>query len=225
VDAQIAQAILIAITAVAAVVWLAGLQFLIASARTMQPPPPEHFTLAESPPPSLIVGGAEVEGDPAKLAAKAASVLALGSVGGLGQLRIIEGTEERVVFKGTPADPSRPSAGQQLRRGVLRFTVTRGNRTQIDYAIEVRGGRGLLWGGAIFQVLGLVARVTGFWLIWSYVVPNPIPAVRGQAFQMLQVGHFLWPPFLFGGLYRKRYGVLRASFDTFVHNLPYFRDG
>ena len=79
-------------------------------------------------------------------------------------------------------------------------------------------------GAAIFLVLGVIALVTGFVLVNTLVVPNRDPAVRGQTLQMLQVGHFLWPPFLFGGLYRRQYTAVRARFDTLIHNLPYYED-
>ena len=50
----------------------------------------------------------------------------------------------------------------------------------------------------------MVALVAGSWAIRTFVVPHPDPAIRGQVFQMCQVAHFLWPPFLFAGLYRAR---------------------
>ena len=94
-------------------------------------------------------------------------------------------------------------------------------RTQIDYALDVPHGKALLLGGAIFQILGLAAISAGFWLLNAYVADAADPAVRVQAIQMVQVFHFLWPPFLFGVLKRKRHGALRKAFDTFVRNLPF----
>ena len=84
-----------------------------------------------------------------------------------------------------------------------------------------RTARRLLLGGAIFQILGLAAISAGFWLLNAYVADAADPAVRVQAIQMVQVFHFLWPPFLFGVLNRKRHGALRKAFDTFVRNLPF----
>ena len=82
----------------------------------------------------------------------------------------------------------------------------------------------MLVGGAAVLMLGLIALVVGFLVMQTYVISSPNPAVRGQVFQMCQVVHFLWPPFLFGGLYRKKFSVVRAGFDTLVHNLPYCGD-
>ena len=40
---------------------------------------------------------------------------------------------------------------------------------------------------------------------------------------MLQTIHFLWPPFLFAGLYRYQYAAVAGEVETFVHNIPYLR--
>ena len=104
----------------------------------------------------------------------------------------------------------------------LRFARVPQGRTRIDYSVETVFGRGLLWSGAIFQLLGLAAMLIGFWLVNTYVVPNPHPAIRGQTLQMLQVVHFLWPPFLFGWLHRLRYRVVQNAFDTLIGNMAYF---
>ena len=79
----------------------------------------------------------------------------------------------------------------------------------------------MLWLGAAFQGLGLVALVAGFCLIRVYVVHDPNPEVRWQTFQMLQAGQFLWPPFLFAGLYRVGRRTVHSGLDLLVHNLPY----
>jgi hypothetical protein len=58
------------------------------------------------------------------------------------------------------------------------------------------------------------------YLVRTHLVTSPDPATRMQTLQMLQIVHFLWPPFLFGGLYRAGRGALRANLDTLLHNLP-----
>jgi hypothetical protein len=57
--------------------------------------------------------------------------------------------------------------------------------------------------------------------MFSYVIPNPNPSVRGQAFQVVQVVHFLWPPFLFAALSRQPVRWISARVDALVTNLPY----
>ena len=166
-------------------------------------------------PEGLIVGHAEIPGTPADLSAKAAAILAKE------QLKIVERTETRVVFEG--AGPGLMSAvGQYVRRGELRLTAIGGDRTGVDYAIAVPEGRTLLKVAALVQILGLVALAGGFYLMTTLVVPSPNPAVRAQSLQMMQVIHFLWPPFLFGGVYRMRRRAVQARFEILVNNLPYF---
>ena len=59
------------------------------------------------------------------------------------------------------------------------------------------------WAELLFELtaMPLVAFVVGFWAIHTYVVPNP--QIRGQTIQIVQLVHFLWPPFLFFGLRRR----------------------
>jgi len=232
--AEVAKMIVYSITAVGAVVWVSGLMFLIHSVPKRSggtglwpgrlggmgnmPAPSEGGRLEESPyglPRGLIVGRAEIPGTPGGLSAKAAAILARE------QLKILERTEDRVVFEGVGPNLSGAAVGQHVRRGELRFTATGGDRTGVDYAIAVPEWRGLLIAGAIVQGLGLVALVVGFFAMITWVIPNPNPAIRGQSFQMLQVVHVLWPPFLLGTLYRMRRRTVQARFEVLVHNLPY----
>jgi hypothetical protein len=226
-SAETAQVILYAITALAVVVWAAGLRFLVRSVRKPKLADEallHEFDPAGPPPEGLIVGHAEVQGRPPELAAKAASVLAREGVGPFAQLKILDRTENRVIFEGAGPGPRGQSPGQPVRRGELRFTAIGNDRTAIDYAIAIAEGRVLLALGAVFQILGLIAIVAGFWLVHTFVVPNPNPAVRGQTLQMLQVSHFLWPSFLFGSLYRMRRRGVQTRFDVLTHNLPYYED-
>jgi hypothetical protein len=223
-SAETAQTTLYAITAVAFVVWLFGLQFLITCARVPKRPPPDRLDLAQPTSSNALVGTAQIDGVAADLAVKTAALLAKGDAGRLGPMKILDRTENRVVFEGVSLDPVTSSLGRYIRRGEIRFASMGRDRTQVDYAVEIARGRGLLLGGAIFQVLGLVALVAGFVLIRTFVVPREELAIRGQTIQMLQVVHFLWPPFLFAGLYRMRIKALRNGLETFIHNLPYTGD-
>lgn len=45
-------------------------------------------------------------------------------------------------------------------------------------------------------------------LIWRFVVQNPNPQIRWQVFQMFQIVHFLWPPFLIYFIHR---GIIKAQ--------------
>jgi len=226
-ETETALSILYAITAAGALIWFASLQFLLVSFRKPKPAmdgPAQEIRFGQQPPsapPGLIVGHAEVEGQPAELAAKAASLLAGEPQGSFELLRILERTEDRVSFEGTGYTAPGSSRPGHIAMGQLRFAPLGNGRTAVDYAISVSGGR-FLWLAVIFQALGLLGLVAGFWLIHSFVVPHGNPAIRGQVVQMVQIIHFLWPPFLFAGLYRAGRRVVRTRFEALVHNLPYY---
>ena len=93
-------------------------------------------------------------------------------------------------------------------------------RTRVEYALET-ASNGLLIGAWIALALGLAALIIAPWLAFAYALPSPNPNVRAQAFQVCQMVHFLWPPFLFAFLSRQPGRMFRARMDALVHNLPY----
>jgi len=215
------------ITALAAATWLIGLQFLWSSAKKGQPSegtPHGRSEDSEASASRRLVGSAEVDGEASSLAAKAASLLAKGTVFPFFPVKIMEKSEDHIRF-----EPVGPGGGGQsplgwFRQGLLWFTPLGQGRTRADWAAELTDTGRQLWLGGLFQVLGLIALVVGFWAIHTYVVSSPDPAERWQTVQMLQVSHFLWPPFLFGALYRRGRQEVAARFEALVHNLPYFGD-
>lgn len=215
---ETAQTVMAAIGAVGALVWLCGALFLLASARTGGGAPahvPDHFGHLEPPPRGWFLGSVEVPGEPRALAAKADALLTKG-----GALRVTERGGDRLEFEQVG-----PGAllGWGIRRGRLQFTGLGGGRTRIDYAAEPAVSGVLLGIGWLLQGLGLVALVGGGWLVYSLAATSPEPAVRWQTFQYVQIVHFLWPPFLFGGLNRTRRRILVGSFALALSNLPEVR--
>ncbi len=223
-DVQTARILVYAIAAVGAVVWLAALRFLASTRRLRSTAASRRIELAEATPENVISGGAEVDGTAVELSSKAAAVLARSGSGVLGPLKILERTDEKVAFEGTGPDPTGRSAGRRVRRGQLRLYPAGPSRTRVDYEVEISGARGLWIAAVACQLAGLIALVAGVWAINTFVASHPNPNVRGQAFQMFQVVHLLWPPFLFAGLYRRGHKVVRAEIETLVHNLPYHGD-
>jgi hypothetical protein len=212
-----AQVVLMAITAVGAVVWLIALWFLLGSfqKRATDPDlPSDHFGLVEQLSGNWFLGSAEVEGEPAVLLEKAASLLVKETSG---SWKIVEKTNTHLAFQRIGLNRAGlPEQGQ------LRFNALGVGRTRIDYAIELPAFRWLMWLGFLFQLFGLVALVGGYWVISTYCLPSPNPEIRTQAIQMIQVAHFLWPPFLFGGLYRGRKRAVMDTFGIMLRNLPYY---
>lgn len=221
---EVARTILIAIAAVGGVTWLIALRFLTSSFRVKGSPGPEPMDRLDPTTPRMgevLEGRALVEGRPSELSAKATTILAKERTGPLGSVKIMERSGDRVVFEGS-RNLAWSQAVCRVGRGELRFASSRDAQTEIRYQVELAGGRWLLPLGILFQALGAVALVVGFWALNTFAVTHPDAGVRGQVFQMLQAVHFLWPPFLCGGLYRFGRSSVRAQLDTLIHNLPYF---
>jgi len=212
--------ILFALAAVALIVWILGLLFLLATMRRTAASSAwgEDDEIIDTAGHVTVRGSAEVEGAPAALAAKAAGHLAQHGAATLGPVKILEQTDNRLVFEAMPH-----LGGRFVRRGVLDFHGKPSSRTQIDYAILIPIRYGLLVAAWIVQVVGLLVLVVGFPVMLLWVAPHPNPAVHWQSVQMLHVMHFLWPPFLFGGIYRRVQTHVRSTFDSLVHNLPYLQ--
>jgi hypothetical protein len=223
-DPETAVIVLAVITTVGGIVWLAGLRFLVTSprsARAGEQPTPEEAGPAGEGPEGWISGGTEVEGDRGTLAARAAAILARGHVLTFGPVKILEKADDRIRFERLEAGMANRPANQWFRRGELRFTPLGSGHTRVEWAVEPVDMRWLLWLGGLFQVLGLIALVVGCWAIATFVVSSPELAVRWQTVQMVQAVHFLWPPFLFGALYRRGKRAVSAQFEALAHNLPY----
>jgi hypothetical protein len=63
----------------------------------------------------------------------------------------------------------------------------------------------LLFGLAPLVLVGVAAA------LWNYVAPNPNPAVRWQALQILQICHVLWPPFLIYFIYQRTLTTIKSA--------------
>lgn len=213
-SADAAQMVFVVIGAAGAIAWLCGLLFLLASMRAGHAAPadvPDHFGHQEQLPQGWFLGSVELPGEPRALAEKAEALLTKG-----GALRVTDRGSGRIDFE---------RAGQWdlmgwgIERGQLQF-AGQGGRTRVDFAVEPATSGWLIGLGWAFQFLGLIALVVGGWAISTWVVRAQLPAVRAQTFQYLQVTHFLWPPFLFGGLYRLRRRALARQFALFLGRLP-----
>ncbi len=223
-DSQTAETLLYSITAVGAVVWVIGLHFLVRSFSSEAKKEEAEWAQAseERPPANWICGSADVEGQPPTLIPRAIAALVKGYARGIGSAKILERGDDRIVFEGVTDFLRRRQSPFRIRIAQIRFTSLENNRTRIDYAVQETGARWLLWVGAGFQCAGLIALVAGFLLVRVFLVANPSAAARTQTIQMMQCVHFLWPPFLFAGIYRIGRRAVRNGLDLLVHNLPYY---
>jgi hypothetical protein len=230
-SAELAQTILIAIAGIGFIVWLIALRFLLVTSRmtrTVDAPTTEDLSVSESRAGNCFFGSADVEGEPDALIEKALGLLAKMSAlgpGAFGPLKIVERSKDRIVFEKTGLAGAAPAYAGGYRQGIFRFAALGKNRTRIDYAIEFDQGRWMLGLGWAFQMVGLLVLSVGCWVVYNFCVTSPDPNVRVQSVQMVQASHFLWPPFLLGGLYRQRRNAVYSAFDALVHNLPYYSAG
>lgn len=222
-DQDTAQFILNVIASVGLAVWLLGLCLLVwaTQADRIEADPeaepifdPDLDTAPRGP---RLHGVVEVRGQPEELSGRAAVVLARWMVPGA--LAVEERHNHRVVFGSTGL--ARAWGLAACRRGVLDFKGVAADRTLIHYEVVLAPRRWLLGLGAAFQVIGLVVLIVGFWALSTYVVQSANPMLRYQVVQMLQVVHFLWPPFLFAFLYRALRRSVGAQVRGLVQNLPY----
>jgi hypothetical protein len=224
VDTETARVVLTGITGLAVIVWLLSFRFLVSSARKGQPVQSGESVDSEnagSSEETLLTGATEVEGEPSALVARAASLLARGSLLPQVPIKIVEKSASHVRFERVEAGNEVQSAGRWLRQGQFTFVSLGGGRSRVEWVVELINMRWLLRLGALFQVAGLIAIAVGFWAIFTYVISSPDPAIRWQTVQMVQVVHFLWPPFLFAALYRRGKRTLSAQLHAWTNNLPY----
>src|SRR5438132_1606558 len=91
-DQEIGRTVVVAITAVGAVAWLAGLGYLLRTTRERQgraQEANERFEVEGKTAAGTIVGEAEVEGQPEDLSVKLATLLAREGMGPLGPVKIV----------------------------------------------------------------------------------------------------------------------------------------
>ena len=219
---ETAELVLYAIAGAGALVWIAGLWFLLASRKAgAAAPATGRWGSREDEASRMASGFVDVDGEPDDLLARAASVLAAGTFGALGAVKILERTESKIVLEPVDIGPAGQPRWSGFRRAELFFSSAGHGRTRVGYSVHGSSRSWLLAVGGAFQVLGLLALVAGVWAIRTFVVPSENPGVRWQTIQMVQAIHFLWPPFLFGGLYRKQGRWIRTAFETFIQNLPH----
>ena len=235
---ETATLILNLIAAVALVGWVAGLTFVIATGRMIasvsHPPDGEARFEPEVDPTvagdfgagptssapargrTTLYGEGLIEGQAARLARRFASRLASSGLAPGFPARVVEAADDRVGFE-APSTVGQP-------RGVVEFADAGGGRVGTRYRVDVGGTTSLLVGAGVILAAGLLAIVSGYWLVSTYVISLGNPAARVQTIQMLQVVHLIWPPFLLGGIARRRVGVVREALDTTLANLPHLPD-
>ena len=101
-------------------------------------------------------------------------------------------------------------------KAVLVFRIesdTSGEALHVEAGLR-RFSTGSTVGLALFTfVLQPIAIIAAAVLIMELAVPHKNPAVRGQAAQMFQIIHFLWPPFLIAHIHNRNRRAILALAD------------
>ncbi len=69
--------------------------------------------------------------------------------------------------------------------------------------------------------LGVAAILAAAVVFPVLVIPSDNPAIRAQTAQVLQLVHFLWPPFLLTHQARRARSVVADRIGDLMANLPY----
>ncbi len=209
------------IAAVALIVWLLALRSILAATRAHRTgrEPADGRPAELEGHRAVIEDSVELDGAVDALASRAASSLARGGPP-LGPFRIVDRSAGRIAFEGTPQGTSRIAVGS----GELRLEGLASGRVRATWWLRLERAERALIAAQVVQLVGLVAILCGYWAVMTWVVASPTPGVRGQSFQFFQVGHLLWPPFLFAHRYKKMLITVREGFRTLVCNLPFLDD-
>jgi hypothetical protein len=194
------------VAAVGALVWLVS---LLQALRALGPETGE-------------IGPVTVDGEREDVSRRIAEALVSGPALGVVPIRVDSADADAVRFR-VPAGSSlvpltaRLEGEYVLRRaadGRVRVTI-RTNRAAARRGARVALGICLLAGLPLLVVLPAV--------LMAFVVGSPLPAVRAQAFQVLQVVHVLWPPFLVVWLGRRNQTIVEEGLGQVLDRLRFGR--
>jgi hypothetical protein len=175
---------------------------------------------ATSPGPSR--GEVEVEHAPDEVCKEIARRLASQSSGL--SVRIDTCTAEEVrarlnLFPGSDAT----IAQHPERGGTLSCAITpSGSGSRVEWIADGRPLNRLL--GVVMDlilVLGALVLVAIGLVVALLVIDHPNPAVRWQVVQTIHILHFLWPPFLFGFIARRRRALVEARVGDLLSNMKF----
>lgn len=163
-------------------------------------------------------GEVAVHGEPESLSKALVRTLRQPGVGIFGALfKVTERTANRVSLKKTGPIICNQPTGLYFTEAELNFEPTGKGVVRVSYCLGYARLVRLLRKVALSIILGIGLPLTVIIgsLIWLFVVQSDDPKVRWQVFQTIQIGHALWPPFLFMWFY----SVGRRQSKNFVENL------
>lgn len=215
-DPETADTVVKVIAAIALTAWLVSLWFTETSFRWRPAAGDGDAFSMQDKRNGAFTGVQTVDASPEAILTRAAHALATNRQPELGQVKITERTDQTLLFERVIAR----QAGFDWAR--LRVTPVALGKARIEYEMAPYNGRSLRIAAALLQIAGIVLLGALFVFMQQVVIDHAKPAIRAQAFQMVQVGHLLWPPFLIAASYRRRVQTAWASFEAFVNNLSHY---
>ena len=224
---QIAQTVCICAAVVGMVVWYIGFRSVSRIGGRATAGGAEGLRFADEAPDeggSMLTGAVEIPGEAEEISKKICEQLAGLTFGSGGRtptmgsaFKVTERTAERILF-----EPAIPGAGMPAAGGEFKLEAA-GGTTRVSYRVDLSGFAGKMRkiGLAICFIFGLPAVTVLPAMLFIFVASHSNQAVRWQSFQSLQMIHGLWPPFLFGFIYRKMRQMTAASIDTMLTNLSH----
>lgn len=213
-DLLTAQLVFFAIMTIAVCVWCHSLVRALQLGTTVDEEP-EQWLASTAPETSMadrLVGSELVRGEQETVSRTIAKALLQHGT----MFEITERTTDQVLATRTMSAHSDPNAIQCDGVG---FALKRAgaDTVEIVYCLDF-GARRKRLRIAIFAILfglGLPLLLGIGLVIWLYVIPSPMPGMRWQVLQTLQVCHALWPPFML----IHRYKAAASNGQAFVKNL------
>lgn len=178
---QAASILILAVAAIGTVVWLVAVMKAVRMRRAASGP--------------IDGGDTVVEGDQEKISRRITEALVAGGVLPIVPFRIVSSGPEAVRFRSAVGASILPlTSGIEGEYAIARAEGGKVRvRIRTNWAAQKRGATVALW---ICVLAGLPLLVGLPLVLLLHVATSPIPAVRWQAVQVVQMVHALWPPFL-----------------------------
>jgi DNA-binding transcriptional ArsR family regulator len=174
-------------------------------------------------PSGVNTGSVDLPGSPEEVSRRIAKTLVAGSQ--RVSARILEADSRLVRAQLRPVLPSRggrSSIGTNAGAVLVCHIDRRIEGCRVEYTLDTGElGQSYRTITAALLALGAAAIVVAAVLFPTVVIPSDDPAIRGQTVQVVQLVHFLWPPFLLTYQARRARSMTAEYALDLMANLPY----
>lgn len=215
---EIARLTFFVIMAIGVMAWLWSLQMALAIGRRKEPTDWRQIEERPEAPVDTESGARTVRGTPEVLSAALARTLIQHHSGTFGSMfEVVERTPQRIVLRRQGSFACNQPPNLYFSEAELNFERLGSETTRVSYVLgfDRLAHRVKMIALGIILGIGLPTLLIIGGVIWYFVLPSQVPAVRWQVLQTVQIGHALWPPFLVMGLY----STGRRQSKTYFSNL------